>query len=235
MTPYQPQGTVYGTLLNFSREFALWAPRMHEAPYLAPPRAPVLYIKTANTFAPSGQAVALPAHSPQAAVGAGLGLVVGDFKPFDPSPLVHGTDDAINSGAFSLPITQVVLLNDLSLPHSSYYRPPIKFKNLDGFLGVGQPVDLPEGGLAALRQGVIEVAINHQPVQTLRLSELVRDAATLLRDVGDFMRLQPGDVLMLGSDCLDDGSRPLVVPGDRLVITTAGHAPLVQDFVLEAA
>ena len=35
--PYLPGGTVYGTLLNFRREHALWAPRMHEAPYKAPP------------------------------------------------------------------------------------------------------------------------------------------------------------------------------------------------------
>ena len=47
--PYRPMGTVYGTLLNFQREHTLWAPRMNEAPYQAPPKAPVLYIKTANT------------------------------------------------------------------------------------------------------------------------------------------------------------------------------------------
>ena len=30
-----------------------------------------------------------------------------------------------------------VLMNDLSLPHASYFRPPVKFKCLDGFLGIG--------------------------------------------------------------------------------------------------
>ena len=49
--PWQPQGTVYGTLLNFQREHALWVPKMAEAPYKAAPKAPVLYVKTANTFA----------------------------------------------------------------------------------------------------------------------------------------------------------------------------------------
>jgi 5-oxopent-3-ene-1,2,5-tricarboxylate decarboxylase/2-hydroxyhepta-2,4-diene-1,7-dioate isomerase len=58
--PYLPTGTVYGTLLNFQREHALWAPRMSEAPYKATPQAPVLYIKTANTFTPAGHAIALP-------------------------------------------------------------------------------------------------------------------------------------------------------------------------------
>lgn len=53
--PWMPAGTVYGTLLNFQREHALWAPRMHEAPYKAPPKAPVLYVKTANTFTPTAR------------------------------------------------------------------------------------------------------------------------------------------------------------------------------------
>ena len=59
--PWLPQGTVYGALLNFRREWDLWAPQMTEAPYKAAPQAPVLYIKTANTFAPCGAAIAVPA------------------------------------------------------------------------------------------------------------------------------------------------------------------------------
>ena len=39
-----PQGTVYGTLLNFRREFDLWAPKMSEPPYQDAPRAPVLIL-----------------------------------------------------------------------------------------------------------------------------------------------------------------------------------------------
>ena len=38
---YIPQGTVYGTLLNFRSEFDAMAPQMNEAPYKAPPKAPV--------------------------------------------------------------------------------------------------------------------------------------------------------------------------------------------------
>ena len=56
-----PAGTVYGTLLNFRREWDLWAPKMTEAPYKAAPKAPVLYVKTANTFAPYNASVVLPA------------------------------------------------------------------------------------------------------------------------------------------------------------------------------
>ena len=45
---WTPTGTVYGTLLNFQHEWALWTDRMTQPPHLAAPHAPVLYVKTAN-------------------------------------------------------------------------------------------------------------------------------------------------------------------------------------------
>ncbi len=46
-----PEGTVYGTLLNFRKANApCGRPADGPAPYKAPPKAPVLYIKTANTW-----------------------------------------------------------------------------------------------------------------------------------------------------------------------------------------
>ncbi|WP_137891039.1 fumarylacetoacetate hydrolase family protein [Ramlibacter sp. 2FC] len=212
MTPFLPEGTVYGTLLNFRREQALWAGRMAEPPYQAPPRAPVLYIKTANTFSPCGAAIALPDHVAEVEIGASLALVMG------PQAQVAGA----------------VLLNDLSLPHASYYRPPIKYRCLDGFLGVG-PRCHPLAGLDALAALKLEVRVNGALVQTVALSELVRDAATLLADVAEFMSLQPGDLLMLGSDCLEDGGRPRARLGDRIEICAPGFEPLVNTVVKELA
>ena len=126
-----------------------------------------------------------------------------------------------------------MLLNDLSLPHASYYRPPIRFRNRDGFLVCGTPVaPLTAAQIEALS---IEVRVNGERVQTVALATLVRDAAALLADVGEFMTLQPGDVLMLGTDCLDDGSRPLAGAGDRIEIRAPGFAPLVHTLVKEDA
>lgn len=211
MTPYLPEGTVYGTLLNFRREQALWAARMSEPPYQAPPRAPVLYIKTANTFSANGAAIALPDSAPEVELGATLGLVMGRAGP---------------AGA--------VLMNDLSLPHASYYRPPVKYRCLDGLLGIG-PRCVPLAGLDALAELKLEVRVNGELVQTVALSELVRDAATLLADVAEFMSLQPGDLLMLGTDCLADGSRPCARAGDRIEISAPGFEPLVNSLVQEQA
>ncbi len=211
--PWMPAGTVYGTLLNFQREHALWAPRMHEAPYKAPPKAPVLYLKTANTFTPHGQAIALPAGA-AVQVAASLGLVVGE-------------DGVLGA----------VLFNDVAIAHESYYRPPVKARCVDGFLGVGaECVPIAQlGGLAGLVDLQIELHINGVHRQTTVLAELLRDAATLLADVSEFMTLRPGDVLMLGTDCLADGTRPLVHPGDTVEITAPGFAPTLHSFTQEVA
>ena len=70
--PYWPTGTVYGTLLNFQGERELFAPQMTQPPYKAPPKAPVLFVKTANTWSTSGAAVPVPSRVPQVEVGAAI-------------------------------------------------------------------------------------------------------------------------------------------------------------------
>lgn len=233
---FQPDGTVYGTLLNFRREAGLWAARAAEPPHKGAPRAPVLYIKTANTFRTAGEAVELPAGAPEVEVGASLGLVFGNFKDFWPVPIVERSLSAIDSGvSATLPgVAGVVLLNDLSLPHASYYRPPVKYRNLDGFLGVGARVRplAAAGDLGAL---ALTVRINGEQRQTVELATLVRDAATLLAEVNAFMTLRPGDILMLGTDCLDDGTRPRARAGDRIEISAPGFDPLVNSIVEESS
>ena len=211
---YLPEGTVYGTLLNFQRELALWTPRMSEAPYQAAPKAPVLYIKTANTFSTTGQTVALASGVDELDVGATVGLIMGEP----------------GEGAIAC-----ALFNDWSIPHDSYFRPAVKYRCHDGFLGVGRetrPLSA-VGGLAGLQQLQLEVRIDGVLRQTVMLGDLVREASTLLADVGEFMTLQAGDVLLLGTDCLADGTRPRAKAGDSVEITAAGFAPLVQTLVTE--
>jgi len=111
---FLPRGTVYGTLLNFRREVDAWQPRMDKTPYNAAPKAPVLYVKPANTWTPSGGAIAVPARVPEVEIGATVAAVVGEDGE----------------------VAGYVLVNDLSIPHESFYRPPVKFKCLDGFFGL---------------------------------------------------------------------------------------------------
>jgi 5-oxopent-3-ene-1,2,5-tricarboxylate decarboxylase/2-hydroxyhepta-2,4-diene-1,7-dioate isomerase len=198
--PWQPQGTVYGTLLNFRREWDLWAPRMTQDPHKAAPQAPILYVKSANTFNPAGQDLLLQDGVTEVDIGATLGLVIGG--------------DGQVAGA--------VLMCDWSVPHASYYRPPVKFRCRDGFLALPQLVTTGQvTDWAALQ---ISVSRNGERVQTVDLRELMRDLPMLLADVGEFMTLQAGDVLMVGTDCLVDGSRPRAKVGDRVEISAPGFS-----------
>lgn len=223
LAPYLPSGTVYGTLLNFRREHALWATRMVEPPYKAPPKAPVLYVKTANTFTPAGGTIALPVGVP-VEVAASIGLVI-------------GWPDDLLAPAGPPGVLGAVLLNDVAIAHDSYYRPPVKTRCVDGFLGLGvECVALAGlGGMAGLSGLQLELHINGVHRQTTALSDLVRDAESLLSEVNTFMSLREGDVLMLGTDCLPDGTRPLVHVGDTVEIVAEGFPVTLHHLAAEGA
>lgn len=200
-------GTVYGTLLNFRSEVAAWAPKMNEAPYKAPPNKPVLYIKPANTWSNDGTTIPVPVRAPQVEIGATVAMVM--KAPGE--------------------VAGYRLMNDLSLPHASFFRPPVKFKCLDGFLGIGDTL-LPAGPGVDPSKFVLEVRINGALLQTVDFSGLVRDAKQLLADVTEFMTLGKGDALMLGCDL----GRPLAKVGDRIEISAPGLGTLTNTLVAEA-
>lgn len=205
-----PNGTVYGTLLNFRAEWAAMRDQMDQTPYKAPPKAPVLYIKPANTWSVNGATIPVPARVPEVEVGATIAMVMAE------------------GGA----VVGYVLMNDLSVPHTSFFRPPVKFKCLDGFLGVGS--ELLTTAEAADASGFrLEVRINGALVQSLDFSQLVRPAPQLLADVGEFMTLRTGDVLLLGCDVLPDGRRPLAKVGDRIDISAPGLGTLTNTLMAE--
>jgi len=194
---FRPTGTVYGVLLNFRAEWDALAPQMNEVPYKAPPQAPVLYVKTANTFSAHGSAIALPADVPEVEVGATVGLVMGDAGR----------------------VAGCVLMNDLSVPHASFYRPPVKAKCRDGFLGVGARLRSDGVDPASL---MLEVRIDGELRQRADFSQLMRSPAQLLAEVGGFMTLAPGDALMLGCNA----GRPLARAGQRIDISAPGFEDL---------
>lgn len=205
---FLPMGTVYGTLLNFRAEVEALAPQMTAPPYKAPPKAPVLYVKTANTWSTHGSAIAVPSSVPEVEIGASVGMVIGaegDIEGF-------------------------VLMNDLSIPHASFFRPPVKFKCLDGFLGIG-PAMRDAQDVADPANFRVEVRINGELKQSIDFSQLVRPAQQLLVGVGEFMTLAHGDVLMLGCDA----GRPLARAGDRIDISAPGFETLTHTLVQETA
>jgi 5-oxopent-3-ene-1,2,5-tricarboxylate decarboxylase / 2-hydroxyhepta-2,4-diene-1,7-dioate isomerase len=205
-------GTVYGTLLNFRGELEALGDKVDKPPYKASPKAPVLYIKPANTWSAHDAEIPVPARVPEVEVGATIAMVIkapGELAGY-------------------------VLMNDLSVPHASLFRPPVKFKCLDGFLGVGGTL-LHHERAGDPSQFVLEVRINGELKQTVKFDQLIRGPERLLADVGEFMTLGPGDVLMLGCDVLKDGGRPLAKVGDRIELTAPGMGTLANTLVAEVA
>ena len=205
-------GTVYGTLLNFRSEVQAWSPKMNDAPYKAPPKAPVLYIKPANTWSADGALIAVPARAPQVEIGATIAMVM--KAPGE--------------------VAGYRLMNDLTLPHASFFRPPVKFKCLDGFLGIGETL-VPAGPAVDPAQFELEVRVNGELRQTVSFKDLVRDSRQLLADVSEFMTLGAGDALMLGCDVLKEGGRPLAKVGDRIQISAPGFGTLTNTLVAQPA
>jgi 5-oxopent-3-ene-1,2,5-tricarboxylate decarboxylase / 2-hydroxyhepta-2,4-diene-1,7-dioate isomerase len=202
------RGTVYGTLMNFQGELDALGTQMNEPPYKAPPNAPVLYVKPANTWTENGGAIPIPARVPEVEIGATIAMVMKSARE----------------------VAGYVLLNDVSIPHDSFFRPPVKYKCLDGFLGIGDRIRARnEAGDPAVFK--LEVRINGELKQTVRFSQLVRSADKLLADVSEFMTLGEGDMLMLGCDV----GRPRARVGDRVEISMPALGTLSNSFVAEAA
>jgi 5-oxopent-3-ene-1,2,5-tricarboxylate decarboxylase / 2-hydroxyhepta-2,4-diene-1,7-dioate isomerase len=206
-----PTGTVYGTLLNFRGELEALGDQVNRPPYKAAPKAPVLYVKPANTWSAHEAEIPVPPRVTEVEVGATIAMVMKAPRE----------------------VAGYVLMNDLSIPHASLFRPPVKFKCLDGFLGVGGTL-LPHDHASDPSKFVLEVRINGELEQTVKFDHLLRSPEQLLADVGEFMTLGAGDVLMLGCDVLNEGGRPLARVGDRIELSAPGLGTLANTLVAEA-
>ena len=118
-------GVVYGTLLNHRSALEAFGAAVNAPPYKAPPKAPVLYIKPRNTWIGPGEAVVVPDGVEELEMGATLGLVIGRS-----ACRVH------EAAALSF-VAGYVIVNDVSVPHASYYRPSLRFKARDTFCPIG--------------------------------------------------------------------------------------------------
>ena len=209
------RGTVYGTLLNHRDALAALGEQVHAAPYKAPPKAPVLYIKPRNTWAEPGAAVEVPADAPELEMGATLGLVIGRTacRVSEADALGH--------------VAGYVVMNDISVPHAAVYRPSMRFKCRDGFCPIGPVVP----ASASIDPDVlaITVAIDGTVVQRSSTAGLIRPVAKLLADVTEFMTLHPGDVLAVG---VAAGS-PRARAGQQVRITIEGVGELKHTLVAE--
>jgi 5-oxopent-3-ene-1,2,5-tricarboxylate decarboxylase / 2-hydroxyhepta-2,4-diene-1,7-dioate isomerase len=212
--PFALSGTVYGTLLNHRSALDAVAGEAGRAPYHALPRAPVLYLKPRNTLAPGGAPVEIPAAVAELEAAACLGIVIGRTacRVAEAAALDH--------------VAGYLIVNDVSVPHSSYFRPAVRHNARDGFCPLGPRVT-PRASVPDPDALIVRTYVDGALAQTAGTAELVRRVARLLADVTEFMTLSPGDVLAAGAAA----PAPRVRAGQSVRIEIDGLGVLVNPFV----
>ena len=204
------KGKVVCVALNDSEQRQGMAEAFNELPYKAPPTQPVLYFKPRNTWNNESEAVAWPADSDEFVVGASLAVIIGQ------------TCCRVSEQQALEYVEGVALLHDFSLPETSYYRPDIKGKCLDGSATLSSPVTLSDVG--ELSDLVVTTMVNGQPAQQLPLSRLYWDVPALLERISHIMTLEAGDIIAVGFA----GERIVLQPYDK-VSSTVNKSSIVGD------
>lgn len=211
-------GTMYGLLLNYKDEYAALEGEMNDKPYIAPPQAPVLYIKPENTFIADGEMIPLPDEEEELRVGAALGIVIG-----------RDATRVSKEDAYDY-IAGYTVVNDISLPHTNVHRPAVKEKARDGFCPVG-PWVMSKEAVANPNDLTITVKVNDEVKQTVQTKNLIRNVETIIADLTDFMTLYAGDVVLVG---VDHGA-PIVKENDGITIEIEGVGTLYNRVMKESA
>jgi 5-oxopent-3-ene-1,2,5-tricarboxylate decarboxylase / 2-hydroxyhepta-2,4-diene-1,7-dioate isomerase len=188
-------GNIYGVVLNDRAELDRLAPQFAEKPYLAPPVAPVVYMKPLSSIV--RDAVAL--GNGEVVCAPTLALLIA----LDATG--RTAEDALDC------VGAVALALDLSVPELSFYRPAIAAKNGDGFLALGE-------WQAPCFPAEIGTAVDGKQVHRWGLARLLRSPAVLLSALSQFMTLRAGDVLLVGLP----GDAPHASAGQSLVIEANG-------------
>lgn len=215
-------GTVYGALLNHVPELAALGDAVHQPPYKAPPRAPVLAVMPRHTHAGDGSDLVVPAGCAGLEVGVALGVVIGRVACRVP---LHAALDHV---AGYLAVGEVTL--PMTGQPGVHYRPGARLRARDGFCPLG-PHIAPARDFAAPDDRALRVWVDGRLAQASDTGQRLRGVAQLIADVTEFMTLQPGDVLSLGRS----HGAPLVRVGQRVVLEVEGLAPLHHRAVAQDA
>jgi 5-oxopent-3-ene-1,2,5-tricarboxylate decarboxylase/2-hydroxyhepta-2,4-diene-1,7-dioate isomerase len=208
-----------GAALNQASELAALQAAFNAPPHKTPPRSPVLFVKTPNTFVGHGAPVQCPPESATLQPGGALVVVIGRRIP-----MRAGAEQRLAG------IAGYTILNDFSLPQASYYRPPVRLKGFDGFGPLGPWVvdaaDVPDPHALEIR-----TLVNGKIRQRASMRDLVHDIPALLESINTFTGLNAGDMLAVSVpvDRIDVG------PGDTVSIEIDGVGVLSNPVVAAGA
>ena len=180
----------------------------------APPEIPVVFLKPANTVTGPYDPAPVPPLSAKFDWEVELGIVIGAEASY-----LASEDEAAAC------IAGYVTANDFS--EREYQLPGAagqwtKGKTLPGSTPLGPwlvPAEDIDGGNLALRSWV-----NGEPRQDSKTSELIFGAPTLVHHCSQYMRLEPGDVILTGTPegVALSGRFPYLQPGDVVEVEVEG-------------
>lgn len=160
----------------------------------------MLYLRPRNTWSASGAAIHLPADTRRLKMAGTVGIVIGRLNQ----------------------IAGYIAVNDVSIPHESYYRPAIRQRCRDGFCVIGAEV-------TDRQPREIRISINGELRCRAGLADLVRPMDRLIADITEFLTLQPGDIVLTG----EPHDAPLAHAGDRVRVEIDGLAAIENEVVPE--
>ena len=205
-SPVARPGSVVGIGMNYAAHAAESGAE--------PPTIPVVFLKPNNTVTGPFDPAPLPPRSTQYDWEVELGIVIGTEASY-----LATTQEAAGC------IAGYVTANDFS--EREYQLPGAagqwtKGKSLPGSTPLGPwlvPADGIDGGNLRLRSWV-----NDEPRQDSSSSELIFDAATLVHHCSQYMRLEPGDVILTGTPqgVALSGRFPYLQPGDVVEVEVEG-------------
>lgn len=195
--PVAGRNTVYGAALNFQSTLNALGGAL--------PKAPVLYIKPANTWLGNTDPIPLPAGIAAVQAGVTLAALIGrDMYRVAPAAALSYVEG-------------FTVVNDVTVPHSDYFRPVIQNRCRDGFCPIGSELVGPKQ-IPALESLELRAWVNGQLVCVESMRGLVRPVATLLADVSALFTLAAGDIVLIGAA----PGAPLVRAGDRVAVGIEG-------------
>jgi 5-oxopent-3-ene-1,2,5-tricarboxylate decarboxylase/2-hydroxyhepta-2,4-diene-1,7-dioate isomerase len=159
----------------------------------------------------------LPANLQEVEIGATLGIVIG------------ATACRVSEARALEFVAGYTVVNDISEPHASVYRPVIRQRCRDGLCPIG-PWVIARHEVATPDALETRVFVNGEIRATHSTANLVRPVAKLIADVSEFMTLSPGDVLLTG--VAGDAARARA--GDRVRIEIDGVGALENLLATEA-
>lgn len=205
-SPVARPGSVVGIGMNYATHAAESGAE--------PPTIPVVFLKPSNTVTGPFDAAPVPPGSTKYDWEVELGIVIGREASY-----LSSVEEAAAC------IAGYVTANDLS--EREYQLPGAagqwtKGKSLPGSTPLGPwlvPADEVDGGQLTLRSWV-----NGEPRQDSSTAGLIFDPATVVHHCSQYMRLEPGDVVLTGTPegVALSGRFPYLQPGDVVEVEVEG-------------